>query len=141
MFLGEFLQAIDDSGALVLPTPYLSVIGSGLVVTRGFDRNLMLFAEDKWEQMAHKILGRPLSNYQVRNFRRRIFSNAALLHIEGGNRILVPRSLRDFAQLEDEVVLSGMYDFVEMWNSEIWRKVNDAVNGETNGSSWEAVGI
>jgi MraZ protein len=101
----------------------------------------MLFAEDEWERLARKILSRPLSIYEVRKFRRRVFSNATWQHIDEGNRILVPRSLRDFAQLEDDVVLSGMYDFLEIWSPEIWRGVNDPVGGEINGSAWEVIGI
>jgi len=141
MFLGEFRQAIDENGGLVLPSHYLTAYASGIVVTRGFDRNLMLFAHDEWQLLAHKILNRPISNHQSRNLRRRIFANAAVLRVDKNSRIQIPDSLCDFAILKDEVVLTGMYDYLEIWNSRLWQAVSDAVVDDNNGSVWEAAGV
>lgn len=141
MFLGEFRQAIDIDGRLVLPSHYLSAFPSEMIVTRGFDRNLMLLANEQWQQLAHKILNQPQSNQQIRNLRRRVFSNAAVLNMDQDGRILVPGPLRDFAELEGGVIVVGMYDYLEIWNSQRWLEVCKAMGEENNGSVLEVVGV
>jgi MraZ protein len=141
MFLGEYRQTIEEKGGLLLPSQYSIELASGMVVTRGFDRNLMLFPHHGWQLLAHKILNRPLSNQQGRALRRRFFSNAAVLNADQYGRIQIPASLCDFAGLEGEVVLAGMYDYLEIWNTQTWQPVYDAINSGENGSIWETVGV
>ena len=141
MFLGEYRQAIDEKGGLKLPSQFSAELASGMVVTRGFDRNLMLFPHHGWQLLAHKILNRPLSIQQSRALRRRLFSNAAVLKADQYGRIQIPASLSDFAGLEGEVVLAGMYDYLEIWNTQTWQPLYDAINHGENGSVWETVGV
>jgi MraZ protein len=141
MFLGEFRQAMDEKGGLLLPSQYSFELASGMVVTRGFDRNLMLFSHQGWQLMAQKILNRPLSNQQSRALRRRFFSSAAIFKADQYGRIQIPVSLCDFAGLEGEVILAGMYDYLEIWNIQIWQPVYDAINNGEDSSIWETDGV
>ena len=141
MFLGEYRQAIDEKGGLQLPSQFSAELASGMVVTRGFERNLMLFPHHGWQLLAHKILNRPLSIQQSRALRRRLFSNAAVLNADQYGRIQIPASLCEFAGLAGEVVLAGMYDYLEIWNIQTWQPVYDAINHGENGSVWETVGV
>ena len=141
MFLGEYRQAIDEKGGLRLPDPYSSDLHAGMVVTRGFDRNLMLFSHQGWLLLAEKILNRPLSIDQSRALRRRLFSNAAVLKVDERGRIHIPESLCVFAALEGEVVLAGMYDYLEIWDIQIWQPVHEAINSWQDDSIWETAGI
>ena len=141
MFLGEYRQAIDEKCGLLIPSQYSVELASGMVVTRGFDRNLMLFPHHGWQLLANKILNRPLSNQQSRALRRRLFSNAAVLNADRYGRIQIPASLCDFAGLEGEIVLTGMYDYLEIWNAHIWQSVHDAINQGEHASIWETIGV
>ena len=141
MFLGEYRQAMDEKGRLLLSSQYSIELASGMVVTRGFDRNLMLFPRDGWQLLAQKILNQPLSNQQSRALRRRFFSSAIVLNADQYGRIQIPASLCDFAGLEGEVVLAGMYDFLEIWNIQTWQSVYDVINNGENDSIWETVGV
>jgi MraZ protein len=141
MFLSEYKQTIDDKGGLLLPDSYSAELSDGMVLTRGFDQNLMLFPHQGWQLLAHKILNRPLSFNQSRALRRRLFSSAAVLRADKRGRIQIPNSLCKFAALDGEVVLAGMYDYLEIWNYQAWQLVNDAINNVHDGSIWETTGI
>lgn len=141
MLLGEHKQAIDEKGGLLLPSQYSVLLASGIVVTRGFERNLMLFPHDGWQLFAHKVLNQPLSFRNSRALRRRLFSNAAVLNIDPYGRIHIPSALRDFAELQGEVVLAGMYDYLEIWDIRHWLPEQEAANSRDNGSIWETVGV
>ena len=69
------------------------------------------------------------------------FSSAAVLNVDRYGRIQIPAPLCDFAGLEGEVVLAGMYDYLEIWNTHTWQSVYDAINNGENGSIWDTVGV
>ena len=91
MFLGEFTHTIDSKGRLTIPAKYRGELAAGLVVTRGFDQNLMLFPMTEWEELAQRIAQRPLSDEDMRAFRRRVFSGAIDLVPDRQGRILLPQ--------------------------------------------------
>jgi len=40
-------------------------------------------------------------------------------------RILLPAKLRQYANLEKEVVIIGVFDRAEIWNAQLWQKMED----------------
>ena len=141
MFLGEFTHTIDDKGRLTIPAKFRGELAAGLVVTRGFDRNLMVFTLSEWEELARKINARPLSDESVRAFRRRVFSGAVDLVPDRQGRIVLPPYLREFAGIEDEVVIAGLFDYVELWSVEAWQTVRESIEDNNDASRWEDLGI
>jgi len=141
MFLGEYTHTIDGKGRLTIPARFRALLAAGLVVTRGFDRNLMAFPLDGWKELADRISDRPLSDEDMRAFRRRLFSGAVDLVPDRQGRILMPPFLRDFAGLNSEVVVAGMYDYIEIWNTEAWRAVRASIEQESDAARWEDLGI
>lgn len=142
MFLGEFTHTIDDKGRLTIPAKFRGELAAGLVVTRGFDQNLMLFPLAGWEELAEEIAARPLSDESVRAFRRRVFSGAVDLTPDRQGRILLPQYLRDFAGLNgDDVVIAGMYNYVELWSADTWDAVRASVENNSDAKRWEDLGI
>ena len=141
MFLGEYTHNIDDKGRITIPAKFRGSLAAGLVVTRGFDQNLMLFPMDGWEEMAQRIAERPLSDEDVRAFRRRVFSGAIDLTPDRQGRILLPPYLREFAGIEGEVVIAGMFNYVELWSSDSWTTVRQSIESNEDAARWEDIGI
>lgn len=141
MFLGEYTHNIDDKGRVTIPAKFRGMLAAGLVVTRGFDQNLMLFPLDGWEEMAQRIAERPLSDEDVRAFRRRVFSGAVDLVPDRQGRIILPPYLREFASIDAEVVIAGMFNYVELWNQEAWAGVRESVENNEDAARWEDIGI
>ena len=127
MFLGEYTHTIDEKGRLTIPAKFRGELAAGLVVTRGFDQNLMIFPLDEWQDMAERIISRPLGDEDVRSFRRRIFSGAIDLSPDRQGRIVLPTYLREFAAIDGEVVVAGMYNYVEVWGVGAWRSVRENI--------------
>lgn len=113
----------------------------GMVVTRGFDRNLMIYPLGGWQQLAQKIMSQPLSDTRMRAFRRRVFSRATDLTPDRQGRILLPAQLREFAGIEGEVVVVGNYDYLEIWAVEAWDAQRAKVENLDDELSWEDLGI
>lgn len=140
MFLGEYLHSIDDKGRLTVPAKFRGELAAGLVVTRGFDRNLMIFSLAGWQELAEQIAKRPLSDRNARTFRRRVFSGAADLTPDRQGRVVLPLNLRQFAQLNGEAIISGMHNYLEVWNSDTWESLRDDIEGD-DAERWDDLGI
>jgi MraZ protein len=141
MFLGEYIHTIDSKGRLTIPARFRGELAAGLVVTRGFDENLMIFPLDGWQELAERIVDRPLGDMDVRIFRRRVFSGAVDLTPDRQGRIVVPPYLRDFANINDEVVVAGMYNYVEVWDTGAWQAVRETIENNNDVARWDALGI
>jgi MraZ protein len=141
MFLGEYTHSIDDKGRLTVPAKFRGDLAKGLVVTRGFDTNLMVFTMDGWNELAQKIAHKPLSDPSTRAFRRRVFSGAIDLTPDRQGRILLPANLREFAELDSEAVIIGMYSYLEIWGVDSWKPVRDDIESSADVARWENLGV
>ncbi len=141
MFLGEFTHTIDNKGRLTIPAKFRGLLAAGLVVTRGFDQNLMLYPLDGWQRLAERIAERPLADEDMRAFRRRVFSGAADLTPDRQGRILLPQYLRDFARIDGEVVIAGLFDYLEIWSAADWQTVRQSIEEGGDAARWEDLGI
>ncbi len=139
MFLGEYRHTIDDKGRLTIPAKYRGSLAAGMVVTRGFDRNLMAFSLEGWGELAARVKSLPWGDPSAREFRRRVFSGAVDLVPDRQGRVLLPPYLREFANIDSDVVITGMLDHLEIWNSEAWEPVRSAA--ESDEQHWENLGI
>ena len=141
MFLGEFNHNIDTKGRLTIPARYRNELTDGVVVTRGFDQNLMLFSKAEWDALANRIAERPLSDESVRAFRRRVFSGAIDLNPDRQGRILLPQYLRDFAGINGEVIVAGNFNYMEIWSATAWKRVRDSIENNDDTARWADLGI
>ena len=141
MFLGEYTHTIDGKGRLTIPAKFRGALAAGLVVTRGFDQNLMLYDMDAWQALADRITQRPLADEDMRAFRRRVFAGAINLEPDRQGRILLPQYLRDFAGMNSDVVIAGMYDYLELWSADAWVAVRESVEANSDADRWMDLGI
>jgi MraZ protein len=132
VFLGEFEHSIDDKGRVAIPARFREELGEGMVLTRGFDQCLQAFPRQVWQQLAQKVSSLSLGSPEARNLRRILFSNAAEVEVDRQGRILVPQNLREYASLAEQVVITGMDTYFELWSADRWRTVMEQL--DTNGA-------
>ncbi len=73
---------------------------------------------DEWEAFEEKLRALPLTNKNARAFSRFFVAGATMCELDKQGRILVPQTLREFAGLEKDVVLTGNLNRVEVWSKE-----------------------
>jgi len=122
MFLGEFTHTLDDKGRLTIPSKFREQLEHGLVVTRGLDGCLFLFTHQDWNELT-KILSErlPFTQKSARDLARFFFSGAVDTSSDRQGRVLLPSFLREYANLESEVVIIGANSRIELWNPERWQ--------------------
>ncbi|MCB0010395.1 MAG: division/cell wall cluster transcriptional repressor MraZ [Anaerolineales bacterium] len=137
--MGEYTHTVDEKGRLTIPAKFRNALAQGLVVTRGLDRNLVIYPQSEFSDLAERVMAKPMTDKGVRAFRRRVFSGAIDLEADRQGRILLPPYLREFAGIESEVVVVGNYNYIEIWSTGDWEAARDSM--ESDESAWEDLGI
>ncbi|MBI2482700.1 division/cell wall cluster transcriptional repressor MraZ [Candidatus Uhrbacteria bacterium] len=120
MFIGEYHHAIDEKGRVAVPTKYREIFAHGVVITRGLDRCLFLYPRDAWEVLAGKLAELPLSKANTRSFARFLLAGAMDGELDRQGRMVIPEYLRSFAGLQKTIVLTGLYNRMEIWDATEW---------------------
>ncbi len=120
MLLGEYKHSVDQKGRLAIPAKFRPRLSSGAIITRGLDRSLFLFDLAEWEVLAKKLMSLPLAQADSRAFVRLMLSGASDVEIDGQGRILIPDSLRTYADLKKNAIVTGLYNRIEIWSEETW---------------------
>jgi len=126
MFYGEYEHTIDRKGRLIIPSKFRQALRANqverLVLTRGLDACLFLFAEPEWRVLEGKFKQVLFTKTDARKFNRLFFSGATELQPDRLGRLLIPRHLREFAHIKEDVVIVGVSNRIEVWASDKWRE-------------------
>ena len=120
MIMGEYNHSIDTKGRLIIPSKFREELGDEFVVTKGLDGCLFVFPNSEWQAFEEKLKKLPLTNKSARQFARFFVAGATPCELDKQGRILLPQTLREFAGLEKDVVLTGMLNRVEIWSKAQW---------------------
>jgi len=128
MFWGEYAHQLDNKGRLIIPARHRSYLSQDAVLTRGIDRNLVIYPQDTWRSVSEQLNQMPIAHPTSRALRRLLFSGAVQLSLDRQGRVLIPTYLRDYASLNSTVLIVGMEAFIELWQPESWRRALDGVS-------------
>ena len=152
--IGEYPVALDDKGRMRLPTALLRQLGdkpggegSGyeFVVNRGFEKCLTLYPKPVWDAIAAKLSRLNRFNDRNRAFIRSFYLGAYPITTDSADRILLQKTLMDYANFSKEAILVAMDDRIEIWSPEAHAQVagidsntfadlaNDVMGGGTDG--------
>ena len=121
MFIVEYSHGIDEKNRMAVPVKFRVKLGKGAIVTRGLDRCLFLFNAGDWQELAKKIVALPLAQANSRAFSRLMLAGAMEVELDGQGRILLPDYLKEYAGLKKQVIVTGLYNRVEIWDEEVWK--------------------
>ncbi|MCG6892025.1 MAG: division/cell wall cluster transcriptional repressor MraZ [Desulfobacteraceae bacterium] len=127
MFRGSSFHTIDAKGRIIVPSRFRDGIreggGDGIMVSR-MDSCLVAYPYDEWNKIETRILSLAEKSENMRRFRRVFIGGAFECTIDKQERTLIPQPLRQYADLEKDIVLVGVLDHFEIWSRSKWEKEN-----------------
>ena len=120
VFLGTYAPRLDEKGRLILPAKFRDELESGIVVTRGQERCLYVFATKDFEQMHDRIRQAPVTSKQARDYLRVFLSGANAEVPDKQHRVTIPAGLRAYAGLDRDVTVIGAGNRAEIWDTASW---------------------
>jgi len=130
MFLGRFEHTIDDKGRLAIPRKYRDQFSAGLVLTESFDRCLWAFTLRGWDANTEAYADLDTLSADARAVNRIIYGSAWECQLDQQGRVVIPGYLRQYAHLENEVILVGVRDRLEIWNKDEWERQREMLQAE-----------
>ncbi|MCP4117382.1 MAG: division/cell wall cluster transcriptional repressor MraZ [Desulfobacteraceae bacterium] len=131
MFRSSSFHTIDPKGRIIIPARFRDHIraggGNGVMVSN-MDGALYGYTINEWLAIEKKILA--AKSQHMRQFKRFFLGNACECSCDKQGRILIPQSLRVYAELEKEIVLVGVLDHFEIWSRDKWDAQNRKMEEE-----------
>jgi MraZ protein len=151
--IGSYECKIDAKGRLMVPaklkTQLLPMLEDGFVLKRAvFQSCIELYPMSEWNVLMKKV--NSLNRFKKKNndFIRRFTAGVKIVEVDANGRLLIPKDLVNFAELNKEIVLSSTVNIVEIWDKTKYESaIEDAAGGfaelaeEVMGASDEEFGI
>ena len=129
--LGVHNCKIDSKGRLMFPAKLRkeleSLLHEGLVLNRDiFESCLVLYPKAEWERVIKELS--KLSRYSKKHeiFKRKFLMTATNIELDSSGRFLIPSVLLELSGIgtkknTNEVIVSGMDNKIEIWNTEKYK--------------------
>ncbi len=121
-FFGEYEIAIDAKGRFLLPSGFRKQLPEAesdrFVVNRGFENCLTLYPMPVWDKLAAKINRLNEFNQKARDFKRLFLNGATIVEVDSAGRLLLPKTLQEYAHIKKDMVFSAQGNKVELWDKE-----------------------
>lgn len=127
MFRGALSLSLDSKGRLAIPTRYrdhlLNECLGQLICTIDIHQPcLLLYPLPQWEFIEQKLAGLSSMVPEERRIQRLLLGHAAECEMDSAGRILLPATLRSYAQLHKELMLVGQLNKFEIWDADAWQQ-------------------
>lgn len=116
-FHGEYQHRIDPQSRVAIPARYREEFRAGLYLTRGLGEPCVwAFSPSEWETFSAPIAAMQPGSSRARALRRRVFGSTFDVELDRQGRVVLPQPLRQYAGLQEEVVIVGAGTYLELWD-------------------------
>ena len=126
MFRGQYAHNLDPKGRTSIPSKFREILqtkyGEECLIITHFDGCLWGYPNKEWEKFEDRIADLPQFKREVKAIQRMFVSAACECPIDKQGRILIPPTLRSYAELDRDIVIVGMSRRIEIWDQKRWEK-------------------
>ena len=119
MLRGTYFATVGKDGRVKMPSAWMESMresGNRVFVTSQTGEFAQIYPMKSWNEIKRKMVRLSSSNKARRKFLMHTKYYGRAIELDGRGRIVMPRILREAAQLYGKVDLQGNLDHVEVWN-------------------------
>jgi len=120
--IGEFECRIDEKGRIIFPSKLkkqISPLAEGkFTIINGFDKCLVIYPQNEWDIITADINKLNFFIEENRIFVRFFYRGLTESVLDSQNRILLPKSQFEYADIEKDVILCAYSNRIEVWAKE-----------------------
>ena len=122
-FVGTYEHSLDVKGRVILPAKFRAAFEYGGYLSRHREGCLALWTPAEFDQQQAEMRGRASEgNAAERNQERLWAAGSYEVEIDRQGRMAIPARLRGFANLVEDVLITGANNRVELWDPAIWEQ-------------------
>lgn len=132
--IGEYDCKVDAKGRFMFPVDLRKqleqIFEKGFVINRNLHQKcLVLYPLTEWEKLNRKLskLNRLIKANDV--FVRKFTGGATNVEADNSGRLLVPKSLTDYADIKSDLKVLGSNNVIEIWDKKLYE---DFLNQDIN---------
>ena len=125
--IGTYECKADVKGRIMLPTALKKqlqkIIKDGFIIKRSvFNQCLEIHPMSEWNLVVSQV--NQLNRFVKKNndFIRSYMSGLKLVDIDKSGRLLIPKDLFVYAEIDKEIVLSSSVNMIELWDKKKYEK-------------------
>ena len=125
--IGTYECKADVKGRIMLPTALKKqlqkIINDGFIIKRSvFNQCLEIHPMSEWNLVVSQV--NQLNRFVKKNndFIRSYMSGLKIVDIDKSGRLLIPKDLFVYAEIDKEIVLSSSVNMIELWNKNKYEK-------------------
>ncbi|MDX2190561.1 MAG: division/cell wall cluster transcriptional repressor MraZ [Bacteroidota bacterium] len=126
-FSGEYGSKIDAKGRMVLPARLKNSLplpdNKHVIITKGFETCLVIYPMNEWNILLTRLSVLSEFNEEQRNLQRNLMARSAEVEIDNLGRLLLPKTMKEYASLESDVTVLGVGSKIEVWNPAVYEKI------------------
>nr|WP_279347013.1 division/cell wall cluster transcriptional repressor MraZ [Gramella sp. AN32] len=143
--IGTYECKVDAKGRLMVPAALKKqlapMLQEGFVVKRSvFQPCLELYPMSEWNVLMNKM--NALNRFKKKNndFIRRFTAGVKTVEVDTNGRLLIPKDLTAFADINKEIVLSSAINIVEIWDKDKYENTLEASSDDFADLAEEVMG-
>ncbi|WP_244610268.1 division/cell wall cluster transcriptional repressor MraZ [Bathymodiolus heckerae thiotrophic gill symbiont] len=118
---------IDAKGRLKIPMRHQAQIdktcaGKMVLSIHPDDTCLLLYPLQDWQVLEDKVSALPSLNIHTKRLKRKLIGHATDCELDNTLRILIPATLREYANIDRKIIMSGQGHNFELWDESAWHK-------------------
>lgn len=119
-FFGSYEHSLDAKGRLILPARLRGAFALGGFLSPHLEGCLGLWPSESFEKEIDLRLAQAAGDAIARNEVREWAAAVFEAELDAQGRMVIPAHLRSYAGLQQEVLVVGMIDRVELWSPSAW---------------------
>lgn len=120
MLVGRYDQNIDPKGRVNIPAKFRPSLGETFVVAVGDEKCVNIYPLSEWDAFMERINSVPAEDRAM--VMRYIQQSSAECGLDSQGRVVIPPSIREYAELTKEIIVVGEHKKVEVWSLDNWNK-------------------
>ena len=124
LYIGEFDCKLDAKGRVVIPAGLKKQLPKDalgkMVLNRGFEKCLTFYTRKEWDKELDGLGHLNHFNKKHRMFIRQFSNGATEITVDKASRILIPKKLVEYAEIESEAVFYAYGNRIEIWSKALY---------------------
>ncbi|CAK1230690.1 division/cell wall cluster transcriptional repressor MraZ [Fructobacillus fructosus] len=121
MFMGESTHNLDPKGRLTIPAKFRNQLGETFFIAKWMEHSLRAMPLDVWNKLEEQLNNLPIGKKDARAFKRFVMAGSMQAEFDKQGRVIIASNLKEHAELEKEVVVTGVGDSFEIWSADNWQ--------------------
>jgi MraZ protein len=119
-FFGKHEHSLDAKGRVILPARFRPAFDQGAYLSQYTSRCLALWTPEEFDLQLERLDQLQDAGPEEMNQARYFAAGTVDVEVDRQGRFMIPAGMREFARLENQVLVNGAINRVELWSPALW---------------------